>query len=84
MSAPSRPQVNIALMLRDNLPAAVRELDTQIKATEQRLEDLRRERTTLTQVAIAAGIHMVAASSPDETKPADAAPENTEPRQVAA
>ena len=56
MTAPVRSQVNIALMLRDNLPAALRELDAQIRQGEQTIEELRRNRTTLTQVAIAAGI----------------------------
>lgn len=80
MSSPIRPAINIALMLRENLPQAIRELDSQISQAETRIEELRRERTTLTQVAIAAGIHMVAAGAPEETKPA----EDTEPRQVAA
>lgn len=66
MTSPIRSQVNIALMLRDNLPAALRDLDGQIKQTEIQLEELRRNRTTLTQVAIAAGIDT---SSPTPAEP---------------
>jgi hypothetical protein len=80
MSSPIRPSVNITLMLRDNLPQSLRELDTQIKMTESRLEELRRDRTTLAQIAIAAGIDTapVIEQVPEKT------PESTEPRQVAA
>ena len=62
MSTTVRSQVNIALMLRDNLPAALRELDGQIRQAEQTIEELRRNRTTLTQVAIAAGIDYLAST----------------------
>ena len=37
MTSPIRSQVNIALMLRDNLPAALRDLDGQIKQAEARI-----------------------------------------------
>lgn len=76
MTPPIRPSVNIPLMLRENLPQSLREMDVQIKATEARLEELRRDRTTLAQIAIAAGI--------DTAPVAESAPENGEPRQVAA
>lgn len=77
MSSPIRPSVNIPLMLRENLPQSLREMDVQIKATEARLEELRRDRTTLAQIAIAAGIDVNPVT-------AETAPESTEPRQVAA
>ena len=84
MSSPLRSQVNIALMLRDNLPAALRDLDAQIKQTELQLEELRRNRTMLAQVAIAAAIDTSPPVPVEAEKPAEKPPENGEPRQVAA
>ena len=76
MSTTVRSQVNIPLMLRDNLPAALRELDGQIRQAEQSIEELRRNRTTLTQVAIAAGIDYLAA--PDVPPTAEKIPQESE------
>lgn len=82
MTSPIRPSVNIMLMLRGNLPQSLREMDVQIKTAEARLEEMRRDRTTLAQIAIAAGIDTVAAPAPAPA--AEPAAENGEPRQVAA
>lgn len=77
MSTTVRSQVNIALMLRENLPQSLRDLDAQIRLAEQNIEELRRNRTTLTQVAIAAGIDYLA---PAEAPPAtEKAPESESP-----
>lgn len=80
MTSPVRPSVNIMLMLRGNLPQSLREMDVQIKTAEARLEEMRRDRTTLAQIAIAAGIDTAPAPAPA----VEPAPESTEPRQVAA
>ncbi len=93
MTSPTAPSLNIALLLKNNLPGSVRALDEEIKRLETLLDAKRKERTTLTQISIAAGIDLTAGAvvptlgtiaADDEGRAPDPPPEKPEARQVAA